>query len=260
MTEELTALLDTARHAALTAGQALRDFYGKPRDVKQKGFRDLVTDADFAAQEIIISIIRERHPTHHILAEEGGEGAAFPDGTVWVIDPVDGTTNFVFGVPFFSVSVGVARDGQPLAGAVYDPLRDELFSGAVGGGAAVNGRSLARLSPIALEEAMIGMDLARTVEKRERALAILMALARGCRGVRTLGSTALALSYIAAGRMQLYFQAALGPWDVAAGAVLLGEVGGEVRRFDGAPWGLDCGEVAAGHPVLLAEAQALIER
>jgi len=254
MTEELTALLDTARHAALTAGQALRDFYSRPRDVKQKGFRDFVTDADLAAQEIIVSIIRERHPTHHILAEEGSEGVAVPDGTAWVIDPVDGTTNYMLGVPVFCVSVGVARDRRPLAGAIYDPLRDELFSGVVGGGAALNGRPLARLRPIALEEAVVGMDWARADAERAKELAILNAMAHRCRTMRTLG-----LAYIAAGRVQLYFHPALWPWDVVAGAVLIGEVGGAVQQLSGAPWKFDCGEVVAGHPALLAAAQPLIE-
>lgn len=258
MTEEYGNLLDTAKHAALAAGQALRVFLGKPRDVHKKGFRDFVTDADFAAQEIIVAIIRERHPAHHILAEEGNEGVHIPDGVTWIIDPLDGTTNYALGVPMFSVSVGVAYDGQPVLGVIYDPIREEMFSGAVGNGATLNDRPLLHLEPIALEDAIIGVDWAHANADRAKILTTLNAIAPHCRTVRTLGSAALALAYVAAGRLSLYFYTGLWPWDAAAGVALIREVGGVVLRPDGSPWGFESAGLVAGHPELLAAAQVIL--
>jgi myo-inositol-1(or 4)-monophosphatase len=258
MTEDFSSLLETAHHAALAAGQVLRDFLGRPRDVHKKGFRDFVTDADFAAQEAILSLIRERHPTHHILAEEGSEGTTIPDGTTWIIDPVDGTTNYTLGIPIFNVSIGVARDGQPVAGVIYDPLQEEIFAGAKGGGATLNGNPLPRLEPVALEDAVVGVDWAHAPADRAQTLAVLNVIAPRCRTVRALGSAALALAYVAAGRLHLYFHVGLWPWDTAAGTVLIGEVGGAVRCPDGTPWGFECTGIAAGHPELLTTAAAII--
>jgi myo-inositol-1(or 4)-monophosphatase len=255
MTDERDSLLETAQHAALAAGQVLRDFLGRPRDVHKKGFRDFVTDADFAAQEAILSLIRERHPTHRILAEEGSTGAAVPDGTVWIVDPVDGTTNYTLGIPIFNVSIGVARDGQPLVGVIYDPLRDEVFAGVRGGGATLNGHPLPRLAPVPLEDAVVGVDWPHAPDDRARVLAILNAMAPQCRTIRALGSAALALAYVAAGRLNLYFHVGLWPWDTAAGVVLIGEVGGAVHCPDGTPWGFACTGIATGHPDLLAAAE-----
>ncbi len=263
----LESLLQTAHLAVWRAGQVVRADFGRPRGIRQKtGPRDLVTDTDPAAQAEALAVIRERHPDHHILAEEMPEGK--PDqngvwsipssGVVWMVDPLDGTTNFTVGLPLVCTSVGVAVDGQPVAGAIYDPLRGELFLAAHGLGATLNGRPIGPLSPVPLGEAVVGVDWSHAPSTREQMIGATVALARQCRTIRAIGSAALALAYSACGRVQLYYNFGIQPWDVAAGAVLIREVGGDLCRPQGSPWHLGEPWVMAGHPALLQSAIDLV--
>ncbi|MBN1310389.1 MAG: inositol monophosphatase [Anaerolineae bacterium] len=249
-----------ARRAALRAGMVLCEKYAQPRKVKAKGLRDIVTDADSAAQLTAINAILERYPEHQFLAEEDIAAHPdeqgqwhIPDGIVWIIDPLDGTTNYASKVPLVSVSVGVAIDGEPVAGAIYDPLRDEMFEGAKGLGAMLNKQPLSPITPLPLLDSIFCLDWAHEPERRSRAVASASALAPVCRTLRALGSAALGLAYLASGRLQGYFHYAIQPWDCAAGAVIVREVGGQILRPDGEDWRLGDMELLAGHPKLIEE-------
>lgn len=259
-THLLANLLATAEEAARAGGEIARRDYDRPKNVRLKsGMRDLVTDTDLAAQEAILRLIHDRYPEHGFLGEESagsepdsGVWMAGP-GITWVVDPVDGTTNFTLGVPMISVSIGVAVDGVPLVGVIYDPLRDEMFSGGRGLGVSLNGRRQDALQPKALEESVIGVDWAHDPERRQRIVDTVQTLSRRCRTVRSLGSAALGLAYVAVGRLQVYANFGLKPWDTAAGAALISEAGGDIRRPDGEAWTFGEPWVIAGQPILLNE-------
>ncbi len=214
-----------------------------------------------------MSVIRERHPDHAILAEElpGAQPDAqgvwpIPAGMLWMVDPLDGTTNYTTGLPLSCVSVGVARDGQPLAGAIYDPYRDELFLGVRGQGATLNGRPLPPIVQKDLAHAVVGLDWMHEPRTRQTVVGYVTVLATNCLSLRALGSAALALAYVAAGRLQLYLNLGLQPWDVAAAAVLLGECGASLSHVDGTAWHLGEPGVIAGHSALLNSAVDLLRQ
>jgi len=235
----LEVWLLAAIEAALAGGAVLRACWPMSRQVHEKGFRDWVTSADLAAQEAILTVIRRHGPEHRILAEEGDHGPAGVDieeGPVWVVDPLDGTTNFARRFPCFSVSVGLLVDGEPVVGAIYDPLKDMLFTGARGRGAFLNGKPIRVSETERLEQALIGLDWGHQNETRERILGWLSRLAVRCQTVRAIGSAALGMAYVAAGWLDFYFHFALQPWDVAAAAVIVREAGGTIYQPDGAPW------------------------
>ncbi len=233
----LEVWLLTAIEAALAGGAVLRAHWPMARHVEEKGFRDWVTSADLAAQEAILAVIRRHDPAHPVLAEEGGRGEeAVDQGVVWVVDPLDGTTNFARRFPCFSVSVGLLVDGEPVVGAIYDPLRDMLFTGARGRGAFLNGKPIRVSETERLEQALIGLDWGHRNETREQILGWLSRLAVRCQTVRAIGSAALGMAYVAAGWLDLYFHLAVQPWDVAAAAVIVREAGGALHRPDGGPW------------------------
>ena len=256
----LIDLLATAEVAARAAGAIARQNYRQPQNIRQKnGIRDLVTDTDVSAQEAALDAIHARYPDHSILAEESA-GPEPPDGVwtvddgiTWAVDPVDGTTNFTLNLPMFCTSVGVVQDGKPIAGAIYDPLRDELFSAALGLGASLNGERLHAIKPTTLNEAVIGVDWSHEPARRQQIVELVAGLAHHCRTVRSLGSAVLGLAYVAAGRLHAYANFGLKPWDTAVGAVLINELGGEIRRPDGKPWTFGESWLVAGHPALLDE-------
>lgn len=260
----LNEVLSTARDAAKLAGGIIRDQYVKPRQITEKGPRDLVTDTDRMAQDAILALIHERHPEHGFLAEEDisthstHEGEwRIPNGVLWVVDPLDGTTNFTTGLPLSCVSIGVAVDGRCVAGVIYDPYRDELFAAAKGMGASLNGEPLPALRYVPLTRAVIAVDWAHHPSIRTRAVTMVDRLAPQCQTVRALGTAALAQAYLASGRVQLYFNFGLQPWDVAAGAVLISEAGGIIQQPNGEEWKLGLPALFAAHPALLAEIQPM---
>lgn len=252
----MTALLETALEAAHAAGAVLLARLPQERTVTYKGQRDIVTDADVAAQAAIGAVIAARFPDHALLGEEGPHTADLRGpGPVWVVDPLDGTTNYSRRHPGFSVAVAVAEAGQVLAGVTHDPLRQETFYAERGQGAFVLQGSAPpqplRVSALTeLDQALAGLDWARDPVVRARALAGLGRVATTCRTVRALGSAALGLAYVAAGRLDAYFHLAVQPWDVAAGCLLVTEAGGRVSTPAGADWQLD-------HPALAASNGAL---
>ncbi len=263
--ERFDRLKCTAHRAAWEAGKVVRKLSARTHTVEKKGPRDLVTEADHAAQAEALAVIRERHPDHRILAEEDpenyarkGEPWTLPEGTVWVVDPLDGTTNYTTGLPFSAVSVGALIDGQPVAGAIFDPFRNELFLAAKGQGATLNGRPLELLTRTPLGDATLGLDWAHAPRIRQRVLDMLGQLAPKVRTVRALGAAALALAYVASGRVHVYFSLGLQPWDSGAGAVMIAEVGGGLVRPDGQPWHPGEPTLLTGHPKLIEKALKLV--
>lgn len=257
----LDQLRITAHAAAWAAGKVIQEKNNQPRTIRFKGLRDIVTDTDTAAQQAALAVIADKFPDHRILAEEdpgskpGDDGLwRIPEGITWIIDPLDGTSNYANSLPLISVSVGVTIDGAPTVGAIYDPLREEMFEAALGMGATINGRAIEPLKPIALEDSLVNHDWARQVEAREHVLDTVLKLAPACRTMRAMGSAALGLAYVAVGRVQLHFNYGLMPWDAAGGAVIVREAGGELRAPDGSPWDLRSPSLIAAHPAILDEA------
>jgi len=242
-------MLQTAILAAREAGSILADNLRKPRRTKVKGLRDIVTDADMMAQRAIIAIIQARFPNHDILSEEsdpGSKGQAdvsrigcqpVPGGLyTWIVDPLDGTTNYSRRLPCFCTSIALSHHGEVILGVVYDPLRDNLFQAERGKGAYLNGESL-RVSQVgSLADALVGLDWARAQAEREIIAQLVGRMALQVRTLRTLGAAALGLCYVAAGWLDAYFHFSLRPWDAAAGALIVQEAGGSASDFTGYPW------------------------
>jgi len=242
-------LLDLAETAAREAGAMLRAKLGTPREIQfKKGPSDLLTDGDKASEAIVTARIRAAYPDHRILAEEGTTGAdASPYR--WIIDPVDGTTNFAHEVPAFAVSIGVECDGELQAGVVYNPATDEMFAAARGMGATRNGSAIAVSTIDRPEAALAGCGMGSHHYKGRR-VAAGQAFTRLTQGCRTTGAGALDLCYVACGRFELFCGPSLAPWDVAAATLIVLEAGGKVTDFDGEPHRLDRRDILASNGIL----------
>ena len=228
-------MLQTAIEAARRAGRNIAERYPGERKLTVKGYRDLVTDADIAAEEVIIDLIQARFPDHAILSEEAGD-SEISSGYTWVVDPLDGTTNYAHHHPVFAVSIGVLQDGNPLMGVIHDPLRDQTFVAHRGGGARLNDVPI-RVSPIPnLDNALVGLDWGHSNEVRVRILSYLDQIAPLCGTMRVLGSATLAMAYVAVGWLDAYFSMGLKPWDAAAGMLIITEAGGRCSTLEGNPY------------------------
>jgi myo-inositol-1(or 4)-monophosphatase len=231
-------MLQTAVEAARRAGEVIVERYPAGHTLTIKGYRDIVTEADTAAEAVILELVRARFPDHAILSEEAG-GDGIGDGYTWVVDPLDGTTNYAHRLPIFSVSIGVLQGGEPLVGVVHDPLRDHIFVAERGAGARLDGAPL-RVSWVErLERAAVSLDWGHSDAERRWTMDAVRQVAPRCATVRALGSAALALAYVAAGWLDAYFNFMMKPWDVAAGTLLVSEAGGRCTTLDGAPYRVD---------------------
>ena len=237
-------MLQTAIEAARRAGQAVAERYPVAREVTVKGYRDIVTEVDFIAERIVLETIRARYPDHTIISEEAGT-AQTDSSFRWVIDPIDGTTNYARRLPICAVSVGLLEGNVPIVGAIYDPLRDDMFSAERGRGAHVNGAPIHASRITTLEDALVGFDWGHADLIRRRTLQYVGQIAPICRTVRGLGSATLALAYVAAGWLDAYLNLGMKPWDSAAGLVLLSEAGCRISTPEGQPYRFD-------HPDCLA--------
>lgn len=228
-------MLQTASEAAQRAGRMIAERYPGGRSITVKGFRDLVTDADVAAEEVIIDLIQARFPDHTIVSEEAGGSETRSDYT-WIVDPLDGTTNYTHHHPVFAVSIGVLKGGEPLIGVIYDPLRDHTFVAEQGCGARLNDKPIHVSRTARLENALVGLDWGHSNEVRERILLFLHRIVPKCDTLRVLGSATLALAYVAAGWLDAYFHIGLKPWDTAAGILIITEAGGRCSTLEGEPY------------------------
>lgn len=221
---------DTARDA----GQIQKDTYHKVKSWRTKSGRgDIVTEVDLACEKLIIQRIKDEYPSDAILSEEVGRIGPESDGPVWVIDPLDGTRNYMAGIPFFCVSIGLVRQGVAEVGAVYDPIHDEMFFARRGAGAFLNGEPINVADDGEIEDAIISVAWVKRKASRERFVRYVDRLAGQTSYFRRLGSAALVSCYVACGRIGAYLQAGLNPWDMAAGTVIIEEAGGAVTDFDG---------------------------
>jgi myo-inositol-1(or 4)-monophosphatase len=244
--------------AAQAGAKLLRELYDKPREVTLKGRIDLVTDADRAAEEKILRLLRERAPGAAVLAEESGESGK--GDLRFIVDPLDGTTNYAHGIPLFTCTVAAEVSGELVAGCTVDPMRAETFRAHRGGGAFVGARKLAVSATAKLDEAVVCTGF--PYGHREQLPKMVSAFGRFtelARGTRRLGSAAMDLAYVAAGRLDLFWEQGLRPWDIAAGIVLVREAGGVVTRFDGSALDLPDGEILACTPDLHGTARAILD-
>ena len=231
-------LLSTAIEAVIKAGEIQMSFIDSGFRVSHKGAIDLVTEADVAVETMFRKMIAERFPDHTILAEEFGEDAATRGAShCWVFDPIDGTNNYAHGLPIFCSSLALEIDGKGEIGAIYDPTRKELFVAERGGGAFLNGRPIHVSSASTLVESMLVTGFPYDIHERIPEIVGLFGEFVGkARAVRRLGSAALDLCYVAAGRMDGFWEQDLKPWDIAAGTIIVEEAGGRVTDFAGEPY------------------------
>jgi myo-inositol-1(or 4)-monophosphatase len=242
--------LATAAEAALRAGALQKASYGQEQQIQHKGEIDIVTEVDKACERAIVALIRERFPGHDIVAEETAL-ARTGSRHLWFVDPLDGTTNFAHGYPFFCASVALTVDGEVVAGAVYDCIKQELFTAERGVGAFVNGRRLRVRAAAELNDSLLITGFPYDLRQDPAgALRLSNAFIPHARAIRRDGAAALDMSYVAAGRADGFFEERLNPWDMMAGTLMVQEAGGVVTRFDGSPVGLRADQVVAANPKL----------
>lgn len=253
--------LRAAEAIAREAGGLLRQFYGRGVRTEYKGDVDIVTEADRASEALITERLRTAFPDHGVYGEEGTRDGLEREFR-WYVDPLDGTTNFAHGFPAFCVVLGCERrrpglatdaDGEMVAAAIYDPLRDEMFSAARGEGARLNGAPI-RVSKVPkLQEALIATGFPSQKRHRSPNIHFYQEFTLRSHGVRRAGSAALDLAYVAAGRLDGYWEFILNPWDTSAGYLLVEEAGGRVTHFDGGKFTLDSREVFATNGLIHGE-------
>ncbi len=237
---------------AREAGHLLMTYFERRIGFEYKGDVDLVTEADRASEKLIVQRIREAFPSHDIVGEEGtrkDSGSEFR----WYVDPLDGTTNFAHGYPVFCVSLGVESAGSIVAGVLYDPTRDELFSAEKGKGATLNGRPIYVSKTKTLSESLLATGFPSHKRHKNPNIHFYHQLTLRSHGLRRAGSAALDLACVASGRYDGFWEFNLNPWDTSAGVLLVLEAGGTVTRFDGSRWRIDSSETLASNTLLHPE-------
>ncbi len=245
-------MIDIAIQAAREAGKILLQHMGNIQHIEIKDGQELnlVTEADKESERRIIEIISAKYPDHSFLAEEGGSVRTASDYR-WIIDPLDGTTNYAHGLPLFSVSIGLECRGDLVAGVVYNPVLNEMFTAEAGGGAYLNGNRITVSATSELSRSLLVTGFPYNVKSNpdhmvERFQAFLMS----ARGIRRLGSAALDCAFVACGRFDGFWEVWLNPWDLAAGAVLVREAGGRTSDFEGNPHRLDVPQWVASNGLI----------
>jgi myo-inositol-1(or 4)-monophosphatase len=226
--------LETAVDIAREAGALLSSYFERRVPFELKGDFDLVTEADRASEKLVVERLRSHFPSHSIVAEEGG-GHESPSEYRWYVDPLDGTTNFAHGFPMFNVTMGLERGGEMIAGIIYDPLRQELFSAERGSGAYLNNRRIKVSQCRRLEDSLASTGFPSRKRHLNINIHFYHQMAMASHGVRRTGSAALDLAYVACGRLDAFWEFGLKPWDMAAGSLIVREAGGAVSDMRGGP-------------------------
>jgi len=233
--------LEKAVEIAREAGALLANYFERRVAVELKGEFDLVTEADRASEKLVVERLRSHFPAHGIVAEEGS-GRESSSEYCWYVDPLDGTTNFAHGFPMFNVTLGLARAGEMVAGVIYDPIRQELFTAERGGGAYLNNRRIRVSSIQRLEDSLPCTGFPSRKRSQSVNIHFYYQLAMATHGVRRTGSAAIDLAYVACGRLDFFWEFGLSPWDMAAGTLLVEEAGGRVSDMNGAPHSITASE------------------
>ena len=255
-------MLNTAVKAARKAGGIINraSFDVDKLTIRSKRKNDFVSEVDEAAEEAIIAVLRDAYPDHGILAEESGTRDAKAD-YVWVVDPLDGTTNFLHGFPQYCVSIALLHKGKPTQAVVYDPNRNELFTATKGVGAYLNDRRIRVSRTDKLDDALMGTGFPfREIDNLDDYLRMLKNVMRSTSGIRRPGAAALDLAWVACGRIDGFWEIGLSPWDMAAGALLVREAGGLIGDLDGNEGYLDSGRVAATNAKLFGAFLQLLKQ
>lgn len=247
--------LVAACRAALTGGSILHTYFPQPHTISMKGATDLQTEADLASEAAILASLGEDSPDVPVLAEESSGGSPLsPDGKglLWIVDPLDGTTNFAHGFPHFAVSIALVEGGIPLIGVIYLPCTDELFCSWKGGGAWLNGEKIRVSEAEFLIEALIGTGFPYDTHTHLQEIVMqIETILPKVRDLRRAGAAAIDLAYVACGRLDGFYERELKPWDTAAGWLLVEEAGGVTSDYLGKPYTLASKEIAASNPLLL---------
>lgn len=235
-------MLNFAIETAREAGNILLEKFGRKIEVSKKGDINLVTEADLASEKLIVERIRSYYPKHSILAEESGESnIAVVDGESrwrWIIDPLDGTTNYAHGYPCFCVNIALEHKDEIVLAVTYDPTRDEMFTAEKGNGAALNNRKIRVSDTDKLKDALIVTGFPYDIAQRDNFARHFTQMVLSSRGIRRDGSAAIDMAYVACGRFDGFWEEGLNPWDVAAGVLLIEEAGGQVTYYDGSKFSI----------------------
>ena len=256
-----SAIITVMIQAAYKAAPGLVHDFGEVENlqVSKKGPSDFVTSADLQAERVLRAELARARPAFGFLLEEAGAVKGADESHRWIVDPLDGTLNFLHGIPHFAISIALEHNREIVAGVIYDPLRDELFRAEKGGGAYLNNRRMRVSSRAELAQAMIATGIPwRGRPRQSQYLDWLAAVMTNCVGVRRLGSAALDLAYVAAGRYEGFWEPALSPWDIAAGILMVREAGGFVSEIDGGSGVLASGDVLAANDQLHEPLLALL--
>jgi myo-inositol-1(or 4)-monophosphatase len=248
----LQSFIDVAIATAHEAGLVVSEFARRRIGFELKGAYDLVTEADRTSEKLIVERLRSHFPTHSILAEEGF-GSELNSEYRWYVDPLDGTTNFAHGFPVYNVTMALEHNGEMIAGVIYDPTRDEMFSAERGAGAFLNGQRIHVTQTARLEDALTATGFPSRKRHQDVNVHFFYQLAMLSHGVRRAGAAAIDLAYVACGRVDLFWEFSLNPWDMAAGSLLVREAGGKVTDMRGGPFHLRGADILADNGTVHAE-------
>jgi myo-inositol-1(or 4)-monophosphatase len=247
-------MLNFAIQTARDAGQLLLEKFGRKINISKKGDINLVTEVDIASEKLIIERIKSYYPKHSILAEESGNAVVLGESTwKWIIDPLDGTTNFAHGYPCFCVTLALEHEGRIVIGVTFDPTRNELFAAERGQGATLNNKPVRVSETEKLSEALLVTGFPYNFKQKEDFARHLTNFLLYARGVRRDGSAAIDLAYVACGRFDGFWEEGLNPWDIAAGVLLIEEAGGQISYYDGSPYNIYRPPVCASNGLIHRE-------
>ena len=254
-------MLNFAIETAREAGSVLLEKFGRKIKISKKGDIDLVTEADLASEKLIIERIRSHYPKHSILAEESGEAiiSAGENTWKWIVDPLDGTTNFAHGYPCFCVTLALEHDGEIVVGVTFDPTRNELFAAEKGKGATLNNKPIHVSKTEKLSESLIITGFPYDFKQREDFAKHLTEFLLKSRGVRRDGSAAIDMAYVACGRFDGFWEEGLHAWDVAAGVLLIEEAGGRVSYYDDSKFSIYAPPICADNGLIHAEMLTILK-